>query len=76
MILNSDYSVKVFDIKNNKELKTTPKNLEESIKAEIKYIKKEIPDIIKKLSLKLTKLLIYERNIIIVFSKKYLLTTL
>ena len=26
LILNSDYSVKVFDIKNNKELKTTPKN--------------------------------------------------
>ncbi|WP_028329286.1 BspA family leucine-rich repeat surface protein [Brachyspira alvinipulli] len=62
LILNSDYSVKVFDIKNNKELKTTPKNLEESIKAEIKYIKKEIPDIIKKLSLKLTKLLIYEKK--------------
>ncbi|WP_297285525.1 BspA family leucine-rich repeat surface protein [uncultured Brachyspira sp.] len=62
LILNSDYSIKVFDIKNNKELKTTPKNLEESIKVEIKYIKKEIPDIIKKLSLKLTKSLMYEKK--------------
>ena len=55
LILNADYSIKLFDIKNNKELKTTPKNLEESIKEEIKHIKKEIPNIIKKLSLNLTK---------------------
>ncbi|MEI0620826.1 BspA family leucine-rich repeat surface protein [Brachyspira pilosicoli] len=62
LILNADYSVNVFDVKNNKELKTTPKNLEESIKEEIKHIKKEIPDIIKKLSLKLTKSLMYEKK--------------
>ncbi|MEI0567464.1 DUF4132 domain-containing protein, partial [Brachyspira pulli] len=35
---------------------------EESIKEEIKYIKKEIPDIIKKLSLKLYKSLMYEKK--------------
>ena len=62
LILNADYSVNVFDIKNNKELKTTPKNLEESIKEEIKYIKKEIPKVIKKLSLSLTKLLMHEKK--------------
>ncbi|WP_157151212.1 BspA family leucine-rich repeat surface protein [Brachyspira sp. SAP_772] len=62
LILNNDYSVKLFDIKNNKELKTTPKNLEGSIKEEIKHIKKEIPDIIKKLYLKLTKSLMYEKK--------------
>ena len=59
LILNADYSIKLFDIKNNKELKTTPKNLEESIKEEIKHIKKEIPNIIKKLSLNLTKSLMH-----------------
>ena len=47
LIFNSDYSVNVFDIKNNRELKTIPKNFEDNIKEEIKYIKKEIPDIIK-----------------------------
>ena len=62
LILNADYSVNVFDIKNNKELKTTPKNLEESIKEEIKYIKKEIPKVIKKLSINLTKLLMHEKK--------------
>uniref|UniRef100_UPI003F4B4834 BspA family leucine-rich repeat surface protein n=1 Tax=Brachyspira catarrhinii TaxID=2528966 RepID=UPI003F4B4834 len=62
LILNADYSIKLFDIKNNKELKTTPKNLEESIKEEIKYIKKEIPNIIKKLSLNLTKSLMQEKK--------------
>ena len=62
LILNADYSVNVFDVKNNKELKTTPKNLEESIKEEIKYIKKEIPKVIKKLSINLTKLLMHEKK--------------
>ena len=62
LILNADYSIKLFDIKNNKELKTTPKNLEESIKEEIRYIKKEIPNIIKKLSLNLTKSLMQEKK--------------
>ncbi|MEI0525597.1 BspA family leucine-rich repeat surface protein [Brachyspira murdochii] len=62
LILNANYSVNVFDVKNNKELKTTPKNLEESIKEEIKYIKKEIPKVIKKLSMNLTKLLMYEKK--------------
>ena len=62
LILNADYSIKLFDIKNNKELKTTPKNLEESIKEEIKHIKKEIPNIIKKLSLNLTKSLMHEKK--------------
>ena len=62
LILNANYSVNVFDVKNNKELKTTPKNLEESIKEEIKYIKKEIPKVIKKLSINLIKLLMYEKK--------------
>ncbi|MEI0602609.1 BspA family leucine-rich repeat surface protein [Brachyspira alvinipulli] len=70
LILNANYSVNVFDIKNNKELKTTPKNLEESIKEEIKHIKKEIPDIIKKLSLKLYKLLMYEKKYTYSFFKE------
>ncbi|WP_297244766.1 BspA family leucine-rich repeat surface protein [uncultured Brachyspira sp.] len=62
LILNSDYSVNVFDIKNNKLLKAVPKDFTEAIKEEIKYIKKEIPDIIKKLSLKLYKSLMYEKK--------------
>uniref|UniRef100_UPI003F4BB10D BspA family leucine-rich repeat surface protein n=1 Tax=Brachyspira catarrhinii TaxID=2528966 RepID=UPI003F4BB10D len=62
LILNSDYSVNVFDIKNNKLLKAVPKDFKSSIKEEIKYIKKEIPDIIKKLSLKLYKSLMYEKK--------------
>mgnify|MGYP004483035141 CR=1 FL=1 len=62
LILNADYSVKLFDIKNNKLLKAVPKDITEDIKEEIKHIKKEIPDIIKKLSLKLTKSLMYEKK--------------
>lgn len=62
MILNNDCSVNVFDIKNNKVLKSVPKDLSKSIKDEIKYIKKEIQNIIKKLSINLTTLLIYEKK--------------
>ena len=62
LILNADYSVNVFDVKNNKELKAVPRDFTENIKEEIKYIKKEIPKVIKKLSLSLTKLLMYEKK--------------
>ncbi|PPS21805.1 hypothetical protein DJ52_08630 [Brachyspira murdochii] len=62
LILNSDYSVNVFDIKNNKVLKAVPKNFDNNTKEEIKYIKNEIPKVIKKLSLKLTKSLMYEKK--------------
>ena len=62
LILNVDYSVNVFDIKNDKVLKSLPKNFDDSIKEEIKYIKKEIPNIIKKLSLNLTKSLMKEKK--------------
>ena len=62
LILNSDYSVNIFDIKNNKELKAVPRDFTETAKEEIKYIKKEIPKVIKKLSLSLTKLLMYEKK--------------
>ena len=62
LILNADYSVNVFDIKNNKELKAVPRDFRETEKEEIKYIKKEIPKVIKKLSMNLTKLLMYEKK--------------
>ena len=62
LILNADYSVNVFDIKNNKDLKAVPRYFTETEKEEIKYIKKEIPNIIKKLSLKLTKSLMHEKK--------------
>ena len=57
-----DDNIELHIMHNNKELKTTPKNLEESIKEEIRYIKKEIPNIIKKLSLNLTKSLMQEKK--------------
>ena len=62
LILNADYSVNVFDIKNNKDLKAVPRDFTETEKEEIKYIKKEIPKVIKKLSMNLTKLLMYEKK--------------
>ncbi|CRF33777.1 hypothetical protein BRSU_1663 [Brachyspira suanatina] len=62
LILNADYSVNIFDIKNNKELKAVPRDFTETEKEEIKYIKKEIPKVIKKLSINLTKLLMYEKK--------------
>ena len=62
LILNADYSVNVFDIKNNKDLKAVPRDFRETEKEEIKYIKKEIPKVIKKLSINLIKLLMYEKK--------------
>ncbi|WP_258018676.1 BspA family leucine-rich repeat surface protein, partial [Brachyspira hampsonii] len=76
LILNSDYSVNVFDIKNNKVLKAVSKNFDDNIKEEIKYIKNEIPKVIKKLSIKLTKSLMYEKNIIMLSLRRYLLIIL
>lgn len=46
LILNNDYSVTLFDIKNNKELKKIPQNLDEKLKEEVKELKKEIPKFI------------------------------
>ena len=47
LILNSDYSLCLFDIKNHKELKKIPKNLDEKLKKEIKVLRKEIKKFIK-----------------------------
>ena len=42
LILNNDYSLSLFDIKNNKTLKSISKNFNEELKEEIKYLEKEI----------------------------------
>ncbi|WP_297299848.1 BspA family leucine-rich repeat surface protein [uncultured Brachyspira sp.] len=47
LILNSDYSLSLFDIKNNKELKKIPKNLDKKLKVEITKLRKEIKKFIK-----------------------------
>ncbi|AEM22424.1 hypothetical protein Bint_1808 [Brachyspira intermedia PWS/A] len=47
LILNSDYSLSLFDIKNNKELKKIPKNLDKKLKVEIIKLRKEIKKFIK-----------------------------
>ncbi|TVL42351.1 BspA family leucine-rich repeat surface protein [Brachyspira hyodysenteriae] len=47
LILNSDYSLSLFDIKNNKELKKAPQNLNEDLKEEITKLRKEIPSFMK-----------------------------
>ncbi|CRF33525.1 hypothetical protein BRSU_1499 [Brachyspira suanatina] len=47
LILNSDYSLSLFDIKNNKELKKAPQNLPEDLKEEITKLRKEIPSFMK-----------------------------
>ncbi|MDO7020720.1 DUF4132 domain-containing protein, partial [Brachyspira innocens] len=70
LILNSDYSVNVFDTKNNKVLKAVPKNFDDNTKEEIKYIKNEIPKVIKKLSIKLNKSLMYEKKYNYAFFKE------
>ncbi|MCZ9838933.1 BspA family leucine-rich repeat surface protein [Brachyspira hyodysenteriae] len=47
LILNTDYSLSLFDIKNNKELKKAPQNLNEDLKEEITKLRKEIPYFMK-----------------------------
>ncbi|WP_278846847.1 BspA family leucine-rich repeat surface protein [Brachyspira pilosicoli] len=42
LILNSDYSLSLFDIKNNKILKSMPKKINEDLKEEIQNLEKEI----------------------------------
>ncbi|WP_295295801.1 BspA family leucine-rich repeat surface protein [uncultured Brachyspira sp.] len=42
LILNNDYSLSLFDIKNNKTLKSIPEKINEDLKEEIKYLEKEI----------------------------------
>lgn len=42
LIVNSDYSLTLFDIKNNKELKKTPQNFDKELKEEIKELIKEV----------------------------------
>ena len=42
LIVNSDYSLTLFDIKNNKELKKTPQNFDKELKEEIKELRKEV----------------------------------
>ena len=38
LILNNDYSLSLFDIKNNKTLKSIPEKINEDLKEEIKYL--------------------------------------
>ena len=47
LILNNNYSLILFDIKNNKELKKIPQNLDEKLKKEIKELRKKIKKFIK-----------------------------
>ena len=58
LVLNSDYSLSLFDIKNNKELKKIPQNFDENLKEEIKSLRKEVADFIKNTSHLLSVLLI------------------
>ncbi|MEI0699437.1 BspA family leucine-rich repeat surface protein [Brachyspira intermedia] len=58
LILNNDYSVSIFDIKESKILKSIPRNLEENKKEEIKHIREQVSNMIKKFSYILNQLLI------------------
>ena len=42
LVLNNDYTLSLFDIKNNKELKKIPPKFDEKLKEEIKELRKEI----------------------------------
>ncbi|WP_028329732.1 BspA family leucine-rich repeat surface protein [Brachyspira alvinipulli] len=42
LIVNEDYSLSLFDIKSNKELKKIPQNFDENLKEEIKELRKEV----------------------------------
>ena len=42
LIVNNDYSLSLFDRKNNKELKKVPQNLDKKLKEEIKELGKEV----------------------------------
>ncbi|OEJ15224.1 hypothetical protein BFL38_13010 [Brachyspira hampsonii] len=57
LILNSDYSLSLFDIKNNKELKKIPQNFDEDLKDEITKLRKKIPSFMKDTSSLLAVLL-------------------
>ena len=58
LILNNDYSVTIFDIKESKILKSIPRNLDENKKQNIKHIREQVSNIIKKFSYILNQLLI------------------
>ncbi|MEI0525916.1 BspA family leucine-rich repeat surface protein [Brachyspira murdochii] len=58
LILNNDYSVNIFDIKMNKILKSIPRSLDNNKKEEIKHIREQADNMIKKFSYILNKLLI------------------
>ncbi|MEI0518589.1 BspA family leucine-rich repeat surface protein [Brachyspira murdochii] len=47
LILNNDYTLTLFDIRNNKELKKIPKNFDKKLKKEIINLRKEIKKFIK-----------------------------
>ena len=49
LILNSDYSLSLFDIKNNKILKSMPKKINEDLKEEIQNLEKEIQNLEKEI---------------------------
>ena len=46
LIVNNDYTLSFFNIKDNKELKKIPQNFDEKLKEEVKELKKEIPKFI------------------------------
>ncbi|WIH91404.1 BspA family leucine-rich repeat surface protein [Brachyspira pilosicoli] len=58
LILNSDYSLSLFDIKNNKILKSMPKKINEDLKEEIQNLEKEIYKFIRANSYLLSIILI------------------
>ncbi|WIH89132.1 BspA family leucine-rich repeat surface protein [Brachyspira pilosicoli] len=58
LILNSDYSLSLFDIKNDKILKSMPKKINEDLKEEIQNLEKEIYKFIRANSYLLSIILI------------------
>ncbi|MEI0563356.1 BspA family leucine-rich repeat surface protein [Brachyspira pulli] len=60
LILNDDYSLSLFNIKDNKRLKIIPNNLDKKLKEEINYLKKEIGTSLQSVYLSLRKYLLFE----------------
>ena len=58
LILNSDYSLSLFDIKNHKILKSIPEKINEDLKEEIKNLEKEIHKLMRANSYLLSIILI------------------
>ena len=50
LIINNDYTLSLFDIKNNKELKKVPQSIDKKLKEEIKELGKEVDKFINHIS--------------------------